>query len=67
MKRLYRSEKDAMVSGICGGLGGYFNIDPTLIRIGVVILAFSGVGTVPVIMGYLLGTFLIPVHPGDSQ
>ena len=31
MKRLYRSEKNKMVAGICGGLGEMFNIDPTLV------------------------------------
>ncbi len=31
-----------MIAGVCGGIGEFFNIDPTLIRIGFVILAFSG-------------------------
>ena len=32
-KRLYRSRNDRMIAGVCGGLGEYFNVDPTLIRL----------------------------------
>lgn len=32
-KRLFRSKNDRKIAGVCGGLGEYFNIDPTLIRI----------------------------------
>jgi phage shock protein C len=32
-KQLYRSRKDRMVAGVCGGLGEYFDIDPTIIRL----------------------------------
>ena len=33
MKRLFRSQSDRMFAGVCGGLGEYFEIDPTLIRL----------------------------------
>jgi phage shock protein PspC (stress-responsive transcriptional regulator) len=33
MKKLYRSEKDRKVAGVCGGLGEYFDIDPVIPRI----------------------------------
>lgn len=33
MKRLYRSTRSKKIAGVCSGLGEYFNIDPTLIRI----------------------------------
>ncbi len=33
MKRVYRSDTEKMLGGVCGGLGEYFNIDPTLLRI----------------------------------
>ena len=36
MKRLYRSEKNRMIAGVCGGIAEYFNIDPTLVRLGFV-------------------------------
>lgn len=32
-KKLYRSKKNRMIAGICGGLGEYFDKDPTLIRV----------------------------------
>ncbi|RLD09669.1 MAG: PspC domain-containing protein [Chloroflexota bacterium] len=33
-KRLYRSRDDRMIGGVCSGLGEYFGIDPTLVRLG---------------------------------
>ena len=32
-KRLYRSSTNYMICGVCGGIGEYFNIDPTLVRL----------------------------------
>ena len=32
-KRLYRSLKDRMIAGVCGGLANYFEIDPTWMRL----------------------------------
>ena len=37
-KKLYRSNRDKMFLGVCGGLGEYFDVDPTLIRLGVALL-----------------------------
>ena len=36
--RLYRSHSDYMIGGVCGGLGKYFKIDPTLVRLAFVLL-----------------------------
>ena len=36
-KKLYRSRKDRMICGVCAGIAEYFNIDPTLIRLGLVL------------------------------
>ena len=38
MKRLYRSETDRKIAGVCGGLAEYFNIDPVIVRIIFVLL-----------------------------
>ena len=56
-KRLLRSRDDRVLAGICGGLGKYFDKDPVLFRIALVVLLFSfGIG-----LGlYLLGILLIP-------
>ena len=46
-KRLYRSDKDKMIGGVCGGIAEYFTLDPTLVRLGYIVLSlctmFSGV------------------------
>ena len=41
-KRLYRSSTNYMICGVCGGIGEYFNIDPTLVRLAWVIFSFMG-------------------------
>ena len=46
-KRLYRIEEGKMVAGVCGGVAEYFNIDPTLVRLGwVLVSCFAGAGIV---------------------
>jgi phage shock protein C len=50
MKKLYRSNS-GIIGGVCGGLGNYFNIDDTLIRILFVVLTFT---PFPIIFTYLL-------------
>jgi phage shock protein C len=40
--KLYRSRTDSRIAGVCGGLGEYFDIDPTLIRLIFVLLALTG-------------------------
>jgi phage shock protein C len=62
-KRLYRSRKDSTIAGVCGGLGEYFNIDPTFIRIVAVLLIFAdGVG----IWGYLIAWIVMPKKPLET-
>jgi phage shock protein C len=41
-KRLYRSNKNKMLAGVCGGIAEYFNVDPTLIRLAWVLFACVG-------------------------
>ena len=45
-KRLYRSRDSRMLCGVCGGVAEYFNVDPTLIRLGMVLLGCSGSGII---------------------
>lgn len=46
-KKLFRSETDKMVGGVCGGLAQYFNIDSTIVRlIFVLIVVYGGTGLV---------------------
>ena len=60
-KRLYRSTADRMISGVCGGIAEYFNVDPTLVRIAAVVLLFVSGGTVG--LGYLVAMFIVPERP----
>lgn len=62
MKRLYRSKKDRMLCGVCGGIADYFNIDPTLIRILWVIISLLGV-LFPGILAYIICCIIIPENP----
>ncbi len=61
-KRLYRSKKDRMLCGVCGGIAEYFNVDPTLIRILWVILSLPGV-VFPGILAYIICCIIIPENP----
>lgn len=64
-KRLYRSRDDRMISGVCGGLGKYFNMDPTLFRLLFVIFAFAGVGSG--VLAYIVLAFIVPEEPADYE
>mgnify|MGYP004604532563 CR=1 FL=1 len=56
-KRLTRVENGKMLCGVCAGLGQYFSIDPTLVRLGFVILTcFGGSG----LLAYLAAAIIIP-------
>jgi phage shock protein PspC (stress-responsive transcriptional regulator) len=56
-RRLLRSRDDRVIGGVCGGLGRYFNVDPTIFRIGAVVLAFVGGAG---LLAYLAALLLIP-------
>jgi phage shock protein PspC (stress-responsive transcriptional regulator) len=59
-KKLYRSRRDRMISGVCGGLGDFFGIDSTLIRVIFALLAiFGGSGLVI----YLVMLLIVPEEP----
>jgi phage shock protein C len=59
-KRLFRSRTDRWLAGICGGLGKYFNVDPTLIRVLFVLFALAVGGG---ILAYLILWIIIPLEP----
>ena len=59
-KRLYRSNRESMICGVCGGIAEYFDVDPTLIRLGAVVLIFGwGSG----LLAYLVAAIIIPKNP----
>jgi phage shock protein C len=56
-KRLSRNPKDAVVAGVASGYGGYFDIDPVLVRLGFILLGFfHGIGLV----FYLISWVIMP-------
>lgn len=56
-KRLYRSSTNYMLCGVCGGIGEYFNIDPTLVRLAwVLFCCLGGSG----ILAYIIAAIIIP-------
>ena len=60
MKKLYRSKTDRKIAGVCGGLGEYFGVDSTLVRLAAVVLIFaSGAG----LLAYLVAWAIIPERP----
>jgi phage shock protein C len=62
LKKLYRSRSDCRLAGVLGGLGEYFEVDPTLIRLAYVIFTLT-TGFFPGIIGYLLAILIIPKEP----
>ncbi len=56
-KKLYRSETNKMLCGVCAGIAEYFGIDPTLIRLGWVVLTFIGFSG---IIAYIIAAIIIP-------
>lgn len=59
-KRLYKSNENRMVNGVCGGVAEYFDIDPTLVRLGwVLFCALGGSG----FLAYVIAAIIIPRNP----
>lgn len=56
-KRLYKSSVNYMICGVCGGIAEYFNIDPTLVRLGWVLFSFMGGSG---ILAYIVAAIIIP-------
>ena len=59
-KKLYKSNTNKVIDGVCGGIGEYFNIDPTLVRLTwVVFCALGGSG----VLAYIIMALIIPRQP----
>ncbi len=63
-RRFYKSRRDKMLDGVCGGLSEYLGIDPTLVRILWFLSVFvNGLG----IIAYLLAMIFVPVNPAHKN
>lgn len=61
-RRLYRSNSNRMIAGVCGGLGEYLNLDPTVVRlIFVLLFLLAGHG----LLIYLILMLLVPLAPAE--
>ncbi len=60
-KKLYRSKKDKIIAGICGGIGEYFDIDANLVRVIAAVVCL----TPPGILAYIVAWLIIPQKPED--
>ena len=59
-KRLYKSNENKMIEGVCGGIAEFFGIDATLVRLGwVLFCALGGSG----ILAYIIAAIVIPRKP----
>jgi len=61
-KRLYKVREGKMIGGVCSGLGEYFDIDPTILRLIWVATAFVAGGG---IFAYLIAMIVIPYMPDN--
>jgi phage shock protein C len=60
IKRLYRSMKNKILGGVCGGIAEYYNMDPTIVRLLWVFFSLMfGVG----ILAYLIAWIIVPRAP----
>ena len=56
-KKLYKSTSNKMISGVCGGIAEYINLDPTIVRLlWVVFCFFGGAG----ILAYIIAAIIMP-------
>ncbi len=59
-KKLYRSAEEKKIAGVCGGLGEYFDIDPTIIRLIWLAMLFAvGSG----VLAYIIAWIIVPERP----
>lgn len=65
MKQLCKIENEGKVSGVCAGLGRYFNIDVTLIRLIWILAIFFGVGS-PILI-YIILAIILPSYDSRTE
>ena len=59
-KRLHKSESDKKLCGVCGGIAEYFDIDPTIVRLGWIIFCLAGGSGV---LWYIIAALVMPEDP----
>jgi phage shock protein C len=64
-KKLYKSKKERILLGVCGGIAEYFSIDPTIIRLIFILLIFTIGPLLPLF--YLISALIIPEAPDGEE
>jgi phage shock protein PspC (stress-responsive transcriptional regulator) len=64
MKKLYKSHTDKKISGVCAGIAEYFGFDPTLVRLGWVLLTVLGGSG---ILAYIICAIVMPNTPNAIE
>lgn len=62
-KKLYRSSTNKVICGVCGGIGEYFGVDPTIVRLVWALLACSGTG----LLAYIIAAVIMPQEPDEME
>ena len=64
MKKLYKSNRDKKICGVCGGIAEYLNADATLIRLAFVLVsALGGSG----VLAYIVAALVLPEAPQEAN
>lgn len=64
MKKLYKSNRDKKLCGVCGGIAEYLNADATLIRLAFVLVsALGGSG----VLAYIVAALILPEAPQEAN
>ena len=58
-KKLYKSEHNKVIAGVIGGIGEYFDIDPTILRLLYILIAIM-TGLMPAVIGYIIAAIVMP-------
>ena len=64
MKQLYKSSTNRKIAGVCGGIGEYFGIDPTFVRLGFVALSLLAGGG---LAAYIIAAVIMPERAAGAR
>lgn len=65
-KKLYLSQTDKKLAGVCGGIAEYFNVDSTMVRLAWVLITILS-GIFPGLLAYIIAAIVIPPAPTDAS
>jgi phage shock protein PspC (stress-responsive transcriptional regulator) len=64
VKKLYRSKKNRMIAGVCGGIAEYFSLDPIIVRLITLLLVLSAGGG---LIAYIIAWIVVPEEPDNPH